>query len=179
MHAHGQARRRPRRCSCALTTPQFCDGPALYDFFGALLDAGADRTVLHQCDPLTGMTFLFRIAIMRDWTLLQRLIAIGLDVNARNQAGRTAFFLVTTSSEAVRIFVEAGADANAQDYEGQTVLHQLALEDSPYASECIPILRSAGIDPSIRRNDGLTAVDLARQSNQAAFCAAFACVKLR
>ena len=163
----------------ALLSPSFSHGPVPYDFFGALLDAGADRTVLHHRDPVTGGTLLFHTVCAANRPLLRRLTALGVDVNARDRTGRTALFLFYTTLEHLRNFVEAGVDVNAQDNEGQTVLHLLALKRVPNPAPHIEILLNAGIDPSIRRNDGLTAVDLARQSDQRGFCAGFKCVKLR
>lgn len=85
-----------------------------------LADAGADTTPLHH--RLNSATLLFTVVSV---PTLRILLGIGLDVNARDNTGRTALFSQMHNLEAVQLLLEAGIDVNAQDLRGNTALHHL------------------------------------------------------
>lgn len=70
---------------------------------------------------------------------------------------------------AIAALLDAGADANAVDFNGANALHHLAGARAIAASpdiemNCLHQLVRAGIDPFLVDNDGMTPLDIARQS---------------
>jgi len=78
--------------------------------------------------------------------LLPRLLAAGLELNARNRNGRTPLGGVLFdggSAQLVRAMLDAGADPGAVDTMGNSTLH---LVRSPDAERIVPWLVAAGVD---------------------------------
>ena len=67
---------------------------------------------------------LIEVAENNDITEIQRLIAAGADVNAKDNDGKTALMFAATnnSSDVAWLLLAAGADANAKDNDGSTAL---------------------------------------------------------
>jgi hypothetical protein len=98
-----------------------CDGgPA--DLVHALLDAGADPTIADDNRD----TVLHLLRSTGAAAFLPRLLAAGLDLEARNHGGRTPLLLQVMwhgPAAAIRALWEAGADPHAQRFDGdKTVL---------------------------------------------------------
>ena len=89
--------------------------------------------------------------------VVRRVLAVGADVDAGDQIGRTALMLAAGGDyceEVVRVLLEAGAAPNNRDQLGLTALH---------GTTSVPIARlllAAGADPSLRDNTGRTALDM-------------------
>ena len=79
--------------------------------------------------------------------VIRTLVELGADVNARNNANRTALIYAAESNknpEVIRTLVELGADVNARDMNGSTPLTQAAsLNKNP---EVIRALIELGAD---------------------------------
>jgi len=112
---------------------------------------------------------------MRDAALVVPLLArAGGDVNARSgePAAVTPLFCAVESylesaekpkaGEVVRILVQYGADINASDNNGATVLAIAAAHNQP---ELIKLLVGLGADPTKRLVNGRTPMDYAREAN--------------
>lgn len=131
------------------------------ELFANLLDAGADPAVLRR--PLDGATQLFHANSV---PVLRRLLALGLDVNARNKAGDTALLFHMEDPDAVHLLLEAGIDVNAQDKQGRTVMHRVATArdacQRPSYQRTVELLLDYGADVTIVATSGLTAADMAR-----------------
>ncbi|MGD1072279.1 MAG: ankyrin repeat domain-containing protein, partial [Bryobacteraceae bacterium] len=88
-----------------------------------LLDAGADPNLANQF----GATPLMWCA--GDAVKVRMLLAKGAQVNVRSKLGRTPLLVAATydgSTEAARLLIEKGADVNAVDEGGGSVLEQAA-----------------------------------------------------
>lgn len=99
-----------------------------------------------------------------DLVRLQDLINIrGVDLNARDVYGDTVFNLAINSNHAEIIpnLVAAGADINAHDSRGFTILHQTALQAQQ--TSILSILVAAGADINARDIAGNTPLHLVAQ----------------
>ena len=93
---------------------------------------------------------------------LTRLLATGVDVNARDNRGRTA--LMYAVEEGYVLLVEpllaAQTDPNVRAPDGATALFMAAVHGY---SEIIPMLMKAGADPTIRGPRGKTTTEIAQE----------------
>lgn len=80
--------------------------------------------IIHSKDT-NDYTALHHTAPQHHDSTITILLNAGLEIDARNQYGRTPFFQAVGSGheETVRVFLERGADINAIDQEGWSVLH--------------------------------------------------------
>ena len=83
---------------------------------------------------------------------IKKLIKSGVDINKRDDAGRTALMHASLNSflMVVKILIAAGADVNLQDKEGRTALMMASTKS------IVMELLNAGIDVNIRNNEGET-----------------------
>lgn len=89
--------------------------------------------------------------------LLPIFLEKGVDVNHRDNRGRTAMML-NPDKDMVKELFKAGADINLTDNEGNTALHHALLE---YAEDTARYLVKKGADYNRPNNDGRTPMDLA------------------
>eukprot|EP01084_Bolivina_argentea_P105496 188919_1 len=91
------------------------------------------------------------------------------NVNARNEDGNTPLILcvINENIERIKLLIDLGADINAQNNEGDTVLHIVCREKekenySPYYTHMLDVLLfEFNADMSIKNNDGQTPLDIA------------------
>lgn len=124
-----------------------------------LLDAGAD---VHAKDE-TGETAMHVAARAGDVEALEALSNLGLPVEARDQFGRTP--LMGATGEAIEWLLKHGADPNATDKDGCTVLHEVCLYgDLDEEGEAVfALLENYGADPNIKDVLGRTPRDFLKQ----------------
>lgn len=89
------------------------------EVFGMLLDSGADPNIKDE----RGNTALM-LGTVRGPGYVRKLIAKGVDLNARNRRQESALFFATyvENEEIVRLLLEAGADPNLTSTDGTTSL---------------------------------------------------------
>ena len=103
------------------------------------------------------LTALMRAALIGHTGAINGLLAGGLDVNARDQYGRTALMEAAYGGHAgaVEALLKEGADVNARDPSGWTALMEAASK-----SRCCAVraLLAYGADPRAACKNGLTAL---------------------
>lgn len=132
------------------------------EMFATLLDAGADTAPLLR--PVANDTQLFYVTSV---PILRTLLALGLDVNARDKAGRTALWNQIGYPDVVQLLLDAGIDVNAQDRHGCTIMHRVAgSAPAPQLHSTylfvVELLLNYGADLSIRAKSDFTPVDEAK-----------------
>ena len=126
-----------------------------------LLRKGADVTARAR----NGDTALHRAIFLYVPDVVKSLIAAGSNLEARNDAGATPLIYFPTIERAsirhlvtIKILLDAGADVNARDGDGDNILHLL---DSPCMEERCKIelarlLLERGVEINARDGDGVT-----------------------
>jgi ankyrin repeat protein len=87
-------------------------------------------------------------------------LAKGVDVNARNNNGKTPLFLTAFSrghTDIIKLLLDHGADVNAKEHNGETPLHSAALNASEDSTE---LLLSHGADVNAKDNKGRTPLQM-------------------
>lgn len=122
-----------------------------------LIDAGVDVK-----QNVENMSVITEMAGYHGWDsyLIQKLIAAGADVNAKNYSQQTPLMRVIWSSSdaevrVVKMLIDAGADVNTRDYQGDTALIEAVWQSSP---EVVKMLIDAGADVNVRNSRGETAL---------------------
>jgi ankyrin repeat protein len=89
-----------------------------------------------------GITPLMYAALYGDAASVRRLLDMGADPNARNDAGATALMWAVDDLEATRLLIERGADPNARSADGRTAVFLAA--GRPGASDIVKALLERG-----------------------------------
>lgn len=119
-----------------------------------LLDAGADI----NAHGWLGDTALFSL----EDNAVSELLRHHIDIEARNEYGETA--LIETVSESIaELLVQAGANVNAQDKDGQTALIKAA--EHNYVAKLGVLLKALGMRLDQRDSHGATALMLAQKAH--------------
>jgi hypothetical protein len=117
-----------------------------------LIDAGADMSAENS----DGWK-VQHLAASADDQCLTIALAAGADINAQIATTKsTALHIAATcrNKKCLTVLISNDADINAQDSDGRTALHRAAYSDDEAG---VKILLAAKIDPTIERNDGLSA----------------------
>jgi len=135
----------------------------------ALIAAGADLEARDDYDHMTPLMVAANSGAGRNAKLL---IAAGANVNAEPARGlvyqgANALSLACFRgySEIVQLLIWAGADVNARSGGGSTPLMTAASRNFPHIAK---MRLAAGADPALKRDDGFTALGLARGNSTAA-----------
>lgn len=105
----------------------------------------------------TDQTMLHRACLLDTSDLLDCCFKANLDLNARDNEGKTPLFFVRSFYMTEKL-VKKGADVNARDNKGRTCLHNaVCLQDDVMIKTAL----FAGVDYNIQDNDGKTAAELA------------------
>ena len=130
----------------------------------ALLDAGADVNAAGHINGDTRNTALHLAIEPTKLELLQLLLANGAVANSRNNThGSTPMHLATwlgSGIETYKLLLYSGVDVNAQDLDGNTVLHLLVVADDIFV---IKYFLENGAKAGIKNCEGKTAGDVAIQ----------------
>ncbi|KAL4901441.1 ankyrin repeat-containing domain protein [Aspergillus multicolor] len=137
---------------------------APYDYYEEavqyVIEQGAD---MHVTTPTPSKYTLIHIAAKGGlWNLLEYLLEKGAPIIKSATTGATALHFMDCDDETfqgTKTLLKYGADVNAQDNQGRTLLHKLYSID-PFSAEnkdLVKLLLQSGADPRIRDNEGKTA----------------------
>ena len=126
------------------------------DGIRAALKAGAD---VNARDAEHDEAAIVLAAKFGDAEIIQTLIDVGAEIDARDDTGRTALFFAQVGSDVFSRLLAAGADVKATDRDGNTILIQKVSESASLA-EVEELLR-LGIDSEVRNEAGESAMDVA------------------
>lgn len=92
---------------------------------------------------------------------LQRVIDEGGDPNGLNYFGEPLIFsAISMGDDTIDFLLDAGADINASDLDGNTLLHASLLRSPDGATILVPQFLDLGADPTIENNVGDTALEV-------------------
>ncbi len=157
-------------CSSTVSTPGQTDSQEASALMTAV-EANEDRAVLdlltQGVDPdpqrASGQTALMVAAANGNRRIVRLLLAAGADVNGQDSAGYTPVIHASQSGHlsVVRALLAAGANVNVSQG-GESLLMKVVGTGDLLTAE---MLLAAGADVHYRSEDGRTALDLARASN--------------
>ncbi|RDW72345.1 ankyrin repeat domain-containing protein [Aspergillus mulundensis] len=138
---------------------EYSDGAAF------LIESGAKVNVTTPDAPK--YTPLHIAAMWTLWDTMDLLLQNGAQIIKAEGSGETPLHCLSCEEwdaddqRGVKALIEYGADVNAQDDEGFTLLHRLLRRHDPPGNlgEFVDVLLEAGADPSIRDKEGKTAKD--------------------
>lgn len=92
-------------------------------------------------------------------------LARGVDPDIRNEVGNRPLTLVRTLAT-LRVLLDGGADVEAGDGKGSTLLHGVAQRADPEASEILDALIASGANVNAKDHEGYTPLILAAMTGQ-------------
>ena len=128
------------------------------DGINVLLNAGADPNIADA----NGDTCLHYAAGLHSCTeLLQAIISHGVDVNTTNKENKTALMLACGkgNKDTINVLLNAGADPNIADADGNTCLHYAAQNDC--CTEALQAIISHSVDVNATNKKNITALMIA------------------
>lgn len=137
------------------------------ELFDLLVAAGADVKEVVKNNP----NVLFGLMLQAE--ILHRLLNAGVDVNVKGAKGKTPLMNAAGLSgpATVELFLAAGADVNAVDDEGRTVLNYAMA--SPFNKIVVPLLVKNGANVNGRGKEGRTALMEAADNGKTEFVKLF------
>ena len=128
------------------------------DEASALIDELSDTADVLDADGWTPLHFAAR---NKEVLVIQALVKIGADPNARDESGRTPLHFAAFKSNDVVVsaLVKAGADSNARTKGGRSPLHFAAMNNGV---SVVSILVKVGADSNARDGRGRTPCTLRR-----------------
>jgi len=124
-----------------------------------LLDHGADPTIGDR-NGATAIHHLVGFPVETAKPMMKRLMDAGLDINQKDRLGRTPLITVGYMSvgyESAKLLLELGADPNARDAHGNTLLHRLSDTTTVAdAIQTIALLLENGADVNLRNQKKIT-----------------------
>ncbi len=123
-----------------------------------LLDHGADPTIGDRRGG-TALHYLIGRPVETASPMVQKLLDAGLDIDPKDKLGRTPLIAAGYSGvpyASVKVFLDHGADPNAQDARGDTLLHVLAKKtDGHDTAQIVALLIANGADVNIEDKNGI------------------------
>jgi uncharacterized protein len=109
-------------------------------------------------------TLLMEASIRKNHALLEVLLNFGADPNLREEKQWTALHFAAQENDpvSIRLLLESGADANAQNDYGNSVISTAVL-NSRGEGDSIKLLLEYGANPSVKNKSGISAIDLANR----------------
>ena len=121
-----------------------------------------DRDCINQTDAL-GFTALHCAADLGDPEFVKYLLQAGADCKAQNKVGITALHLAQ-NAPIVELLVEAGANIEHRNADGETPLQVLAAEPNSYWA--MKKLLQFGANPNAADNSGITSMEIVKERNE-------------
>ena len=131
-----------------------------YDTAEQLISANAAKDIV----DVNGNNLLMSAAESSNLKLIQLMLNQGLDVNAENNNGETAFHYALNNDDAVKLLLEAGADINKADKQGYTPLMKAVSLCRP---EVVKLLLNSKADTAHKSTNGDPIIALAAESGNA------------
>ena len=140
----------------------------LRSFDPATVDVATGNNALHEMCNLFSLDNVY----CSDYELAKLLLARGVKVHSRNRAGRTPLLERAahcnsggiSSTDGMRLLLSHGSDLNAQDGDGNSLLHLLILCGGAAEARLADLLGGGGVahfDFALRNKAAQTAADLA------------------
>jgi ankyrin repeat protein len=122
--------------------------PAIIALLISLIATAGTAQIAPSAAESAAYDGLFKAAQEGDVVMIQRLVAEGANVDARDQRGRTPAHVAAFASEdeALRALAEAGADMNALEGQAYDVVTIAAVADDP---ELMSLAIELGNDPGL------------------------------
>jgi len=128
-------------------------------------DKDAVREIVNRTDRFGRTPLHYAAALNPNPKVLETLINLGADVNARDLLKFTPLHYAAAfneNPEVVELLIDKGAEVNAVDLEGRTPLHTAAINQKN--PEVIAVLLKAGADAKKKDVYGKTALDYALEN---------------
>lgn len=123
------------------------------DFTKLLLSFGANPNT--KFPDQAGKTFLIGTVEKNNYEMVKLILEKGADVNLQDNLGKTALFYVKDNAIA-QLLINHCKNINFKGYKGHTALNWAAHKKN---EELIQLLLINGADPSIKNDDGVSALD--------------------
>lgn len=150
-----------------------------YDYINEYLQSGGSinvrnkkgKTLLMIVADTEGYTIGQSISYVQILKMLEFLLSNGADPNLKDKYGQTALFFTADSPDCVALLLKHGADIDAQNNDGETVLMRAAKIRDYYV---VKDFFEKGADPLIKDKAGKTAVQYAIEENHESIIEFFA-----